>query len=370
MTKDLLLEIIDRYMTTYRPTPISLIRTKFPADADSFDQLLSKNVVEAAPSQGTDLESNKQDENEQYIPRMLAFEIVNDARRKQKALQEVGTFLRLLRGFVRFANRLEIGSSELSRFSRKNDVVAQYHNEWRPGLDVILAKDFPKYIETVSIRPGLFDSMGRSEFLFGVSKQIEGFENAELAWNEELESRRKLGLTIPPLISSTRRPGKPTVAKHSIAAIPFEPEFVFVNDSKLRALVDRDYAELQRLKRIEAMKSRFVLAGGLIEALLLDALLNSQSAAANTVAGRKERRSLEEWGLSSLLDAAVELKVITSSAQSFGHSVREFRNLVHPGLERRSNLRLETEEAQIAENVLAIVIRDLAKRHKQTPSSP
>ena len=68
-----------------------------------------------------------------------------------------------------------------------------------------------------------------------------------------------------------------------------------------------------------------------------------------------------EWGLGSLIDASVELKFISRSAQAFGHSVREFRNLVHPGLESQSALMIDTEELEIAGKVLSIIIRDLTK---------
>lgn len=41
------------------------------------------------------------------------------------------------------------------------------------------------------------------------------------------------------------------------------------------------------------------------------------------------------------------------------HSVREYRNLVHPGREVRENLSFGREEAAIALEVLRILVRDL-----------
>jgi hypothetical protein len=147
-------------------------------------------------------------------------------------------------------------------------------------------------------------------------------------------------------------------AAEPLAILPIT-KFSFVHDSTIKTIVERDYDELVKIRKT-ATKARFILLGGIIEGLLLDALLQDAPKAMSTSPGRKERRPLEQWGLSTLLDAAVELKLISSSAQSFGHSVREYRNLVHPGLEYKSGLTLATEEVEIAERVMDIVIRDLS----------
>ena len=197
---------------------------------------------------------------------------------------------------------------------------------------------------------------------------IRDFTDIAKAWADELSAR---GMT--PVTKGSIGPVTPAEADRKISkgsGIESEPQnrlsrnvatakFGFVRDSVIKAIVERDYDELVKVRET-ALKARFILAGGIIEGLLLDALLQDIPKAMNTPPGLKARRPLEEWGLSALLDAAVELKLISSSAQSFGHSVREYRNLVHPGLEYRSGLTLTSEEVEIAERVMAIVIRDLS----------
>ncbi len=134
--------------------------------------------------------------------------------------------------------------------------------------------------------------------------------------------------------------------------------FEFVANNDLRRIIERDYEELQRIKAASAPKSGLVLAGSLIEALLLAALKSDPSAPDEiNVRGK----SLNSWTLGDLIDEAVRVGLISASAQSFGHAVREYRNLVHPGREIKSKYKAEIEEAEIAEKVLEIVVRDLRK---------
>jgi len=140
------------------------------------------------------------------------------------------------------------------------------------------------------------------------------------------------------------------------------PVLDFMHNARLRGVVERDRSELQRVKRAQAVKSRYVLCGGLIEALLLDALLHYETRAktANKAPkGHGSARALHDWRLGDLIDVAVELNIIQTDAEQYSHGVRNYRNLVHPGKEIRSQQKVAPEEADIAEKVLDIVIREL-----------
>jgi hypothetical protein len=142
----------------------------------------------------------------------------------------------------------------------------------------------------------------------------------------------------------------------------FHVDFSFMHSGELRNIVERDYAELQQIKRVGGLKSQYILYGGLIEAILLDAL---QRPTINLTTSKKAPRSkgvirpVDEWGLGDLIDVSRELDLITAEVEQFSHGVRNYRNLVHPSKELKSARKIAKEEAAIAEKVLEIVIREL-----------
>jgi hypothetical protein len=67
-----------------------------------------------------------------------------------------------------------------------------------------------------------------------------------------------------------------------------------------------------------------------------------------------------KWDLSDLINVAVDLKLVRTGVEKLSHSVREYRNLVHPGNELRNKLTFDAEEARIAIEVLDMVHRELS----------
>lgn len=135
--------------------------------------------------------------------------------------------------------------------------------------------------------------------------------------------------------------------------------FDFVTDDELRKILERDYQELQRGIVNGNWKSSIIISGGSIEAILLDLLMRNAAAATSSSKAPRESE-LNKWDLNSLIEVSVEEKLINSGVATLSHSVREYRNLIHPGVEIRKGLKVEPEEAKIAMNVLDMLIRELS----------
>jgi len=136
-------------------------------------------------------------------------------------------------------------------------------------------------------------------------------------------------------------------------------EFAFVKDPDLRKIIERDYLEIQQDYVVKSWKSVIILCGGAIEAILTDIVLRNSGAAKAASKAPKEP-DITKWDLSDLINVAVELKLVSPGVEKLSHSVREYRNLVHPGNELRRKLVFNAEEAKIALEVLHIVHRDLS----------
>ncbi len=137
-------------------------------------------------------------------------------------------------------------------------------------------------------------------------------------------------------------------------------EFLFVKDVKLRGILKRDYVELGRASIASCWKSVIILAGGAIEAILIDLLLQHESAA-KTASKAPKKNDIREWDLADLINVCVERRLVSPGVERLSHSVREYRNLVHPGNEIRTGLTFDMEEAKIAIEVLHMIDRDLSQ---------
>ena len=133
--------------------------------------------------------------------------------------------------------------------------------------------------------------------------------------------------------------------------------FPFVATPELRGFLERDYPEIQRAFVARCWKSAIILSGGAIEAILLDLVLQHPNEA---LSAAPREQDFFKWGLSDLIKVCVGLGVVTESVEKLSHSVREFRNLVHPGVEMRKPLSFGKEEARIALEILHMLHRDLS----------
>ena len=143
-------------------------------------------------------------------------------------------------------------------------------------------------------------------------------------------------------------------------------EFSFVKDTALRTIIERDYQEIQQAFTAKCWKSVIVLSGGTIEAVLIDLLLRHESIAMASEKAPKDKggkvRIVQDWEFVYLILVAVELKLVNPGIDKLSHSIREYRDLVHPMVEIKTRLRVDVEEAKIALELLNMIHRDLSKK--------
>jgi hypothetical protein len=97
----------------------------------------------------------------------------------------------------------------------------------------------------------------------------------------------------------------------------------------------------------------------LIEALLADQLLRDVTKAASASSAPKKNQDIPTWRFIDLINVAVELGIVSKGAEKLSHSVREYRNLVHPHKELKDKPGADEQEARIALQVLHLIDRDL-----------
>ncbi|MEA2205716.1 MAG: hypothetical protein QOE77_2492 [Blastocatellia bacterium] len=134
-----------------------------------------------------------------------------------------------------------------------------------------------------------------------------------------------------------------------VTSLPVETlDFSFVVNPELLRIIERDYAELVALNPSEHTKSCLILAGGIIEALLLDALVTSEYWTQEDASTRY---------LKEMIHPAIKIGIIRHDKLT--NVLRIFRNLVHPAREIRDKLSFDESDAKHAVTSVGVIVRDI-----------
>ena len=152
------------------------------------------------------------------------------------------------------------------------------------------------------------------------------------------------------------------------------PALEFVKVVAHREALRVDVSTVEGALANSEWKAATILAGSLIEALLLWAITERAAdvpAAISTLVfhgelSKKEAPDAtepENWKLFQFIPVARELNEICERTATIVNEVRDFRNLIHPGLAVRSGQACTRGTAHTAYGAVQLVVEDLAKRH-------
>jgi len=336
--KVILKRLVDRVLRLRRGTPIRELRNSLGSNRHILDRLLDLGYLRR--------------EGDQYMPTHMALEQVDEDIR-QIANRAVNAVLTALRDLYTTQDKNSFTFEEILIAVRQVDPALD-ENDVIPALS--FATDF-----------NFFGSWsgpsGESIKITNISLQehILDFRSAEQERKRICEARQAVRARATAGLSG---PISQVLVQASA------PDFSFVSNKKLRESIDRDFAELQLAKKASASKTRLILSGGLVEALLLDALERNKDKALKATAAEKDSKgklkSLDDWTLSTLINVAAELSLISDGSAKLSGVIRDFRNLVHAGKERRGDYVIGSHEAEAAEAGLSAVIRDLQQRARES----
>lgn len=135
-------------------------------------------------------------------------------------------------------------------------------------------------------------------------------------------------------------------------------KFQFVSNYSLRQGLLSDIEELDASITSKSWKAAVVLAGSIIEALLVD-----------FVESRKlpGSRDAKEMGLGDLVVVAKKAGFLESPTCFHVDGLREYRNLVHPGRSLRLQSWVTEERARLSQSLVAIVSKEIEAYSKKNP---
>jgi hypothetical protein len=136
----------------------------------------------------------------------------------------------------------------------------------------------------------------------------------------------------------------------------------FISEMELRTNIRTDMGAIDGALSHGEWKAATILAGSVIEALLLWAL---QQRSQTDIAGVSQQptklpsKPLHEWHLSDYIEAAHRLKIIGDETASQSRLAKDFRNLIHPGRAQRLGQKCDRGTAFSTVAGVEHVVRDL-----------
>lgn len=138
--------------------------------------------------------------------------------------------------------------------------------------------------------------------------------------------------------------------------------FQFIQNDKLRHIIERDYRELSLyLLPSGAWKSTVVMAGSVTEAILFDLMANNTERNQRALGAKSAPNNKgivypiegEKWKLHDLLSVAGEIDLLPKARiNTFDQILRDYRNFVHPNKEIRAEHHCNEAEAYMAKGAL------------------
>jgi hypothetical protein len=139
-----------------------------------------------------------------------------------------------------------------------------------------------------------------------------------------------------------------------------------VQDPALAEVLHARLEEARLARQAGAYLSVVILLGSVLEGALL-ALVQRKPAEANRSAkSPKDPKSnkpkpFHAWKLVELIDVAHDCGWVAADIRAFAHSLREYRNLVHPYAQRMMNDSPDADTASICWTVMAAALNDLVR---------
>ncbi|HZW25296.1 MAG TPA: hypothetical protein VFF26_07425 [Gallionella sp.] len=134
-------------------------------------------------------------------------------------------------------------------------------------------------------------------------------------------------------------------------------------EGPVATVLEHRIKEIEKCFSASAPLAVILLAGSTLEGILLGLAVQHpkhfNSAKASPKDGAGKVKNFQDWSLSSFIDVAKELALLKHDTYKFSHSLRDFRNYIHPFEQMASGFAPREHTAKICLQVLKAAIHDL-----------
>lgn len=139
-------------------------------------------------------------------------------------------------------------------------------------------------------------------------------------------------------------------------------------DILLQPVIEQRIKEIHKALENNLPLSVIFLSGSTLEGLLLDLATKHTSSFRNAESSPKYKenkvKSIEKWSLNSLIDVAHEIGFLSLDVKKYSHSLRDFRNYIHPREQALNQFNPDIHTAKISFQVLRAAIAQISKKKR------
>jgi hypothetical protein len=140
-------------------------------------------------------------------------------------------------------------------------------------------------------------------------------------------------------------------------------------DSGVTVILEQRILEVKQCLNVGASLSVIFLCGSILEGILLAIALKYMKEFNQSTMSPKEKltgkvKELHEWSLNNFIDVAHNIGFIGLDVKKYSHSLRDFRNYIHPYEQMSSGFNPDIHTAKISWQVLKAAINDLHEKVK------
>jgi len=140
-----------------------------------------------------------------------------------------------------------------------------------------------------------------------------------------------------------------------------------LNLGNLTETIEQRITEIQKCLNSDSSLSVIFLCGSTLEGILLNQAIQNPKEFNTATSAPKDKdekvKQFPNWTLNNFIDVAYEKKFIGLDVKKFSHSLRDFRNFIHPYEQHSLNFNPDKHTAKISWQVLQAVIDDLSKKN-------
>lgn len=137
-------------------------------------------------------------------------------------------------------------------------------------------------------------------------------------------------------------------------------------DGSITEVLKIRLAEIEKCLSADAPLSVIFLAGSTLEGVLLGVALKYPKEFNQAKSSPKDKsgkvKQLQEWTLSNFIDTAHEIGLLAEDVRKYSHSLRDFRNYIHPYEQMSSSFDPDIHTAKISWQVLKAALFQLTNK--------